>query len=29
MIPAVKLPAGYAMKEINMVVSGICKTCKK
>jgi Fur family ferric uptake transcriptional regulator len=29
MIPAVKLPTGYAMKEINMVVSGTCKTCKK
>jgi Fur family ferric uptake transcriptional regulator len=29
MIPAVKLPVGYAMKEINMVVSGTCKTCKK
>ena len=29
MIPTVKLPAGYAMKEINMVVSGTCKTCKK
>jgi Fur family ferric uptake transcriptional regulator len=29
MIPAVQLPAGYAMKEINMVVSGTCITCKK
>lgn len=28
-VPAVKLPAGYSMKEINMVVSGICKSCKK
>ena len=28
-IPSVKLPAGYSMNEINMVVSGICKTCKK
>lgn len=28
-IPAVKLPSGYSMKEINMVVSGICKSCKK
>lgn len=29
MIPSVKLPSGYSMKEINMVVSGICKSCKK
>lgn len=27
-IPAVNLPKGYTMKEINMVVSGICKSCK-
>ncbi|MEY3432848.1 MAG: hypothetical protein RL131_784 [Bacteroidota bacterium] len=28
-IPDVKLPKGYSMHEINMVVNGICKTCKK
>lgn len=27
-IPAVNLPKGYTMKEINMVVNGICKSCK-
>ena len=27
-IPAVKLPQGYSMKEINMVVTGVCKECK-
>ncbi len=26
-IPAITLPKGYSMKEINMVVNGICKTC--
>ena len=28
-IPPVALPEGYAMKEINMVVNGTCKTCKE
>jgi Fur family ferric uptake transcriptional regulator len=28
-VPSVKLPSGYAMKEINMVVRGVCKTCKQ
>lgn len=28
-IPAVVLPEGYSMKEINMIVNGICKTCKE
>ncbi len=27
-IPPVNLPRGYTMKEINMVVNGICKSCK-
>ncbi len=27
-IPKVQLPKGYTMKEINMVVNGVCKTCK-
>ena len=27
-IPSVNLPRGYTMKEINMVVNGICKSCK-
>jgi Fur family ferric uptake transcriptional regulator len=27
-IPAVNLPKGYTMKEINMVVNGTCKSCK-
>ena len=27
-IPKVQLPKGYTMKEINMVVNGICKTCR-
>ena len=27
-IPPVNLPGGYTMKEINMVVNGICKSCK-
>lgn len=27
-IPAVKLPEGYTLHEINMVVNGICKTCQ-
>jgi Fur family transcriptional regulator, ferric uptake regulator len=27
-IPEVKLPAGYASKQIDVVVSGICKDCK-
>ena len=26
-IPVVKLPEGYMMHEINMVVTGVCKTC--
>ena len=26
-VPAVKLPAGYASKEVNVVVSGLCKEC--
>lgn len=28
-IPAVKLPTGYSTQEINMVVKGICTSCKK
>lgn len=28
-IPSVKLPPGYSMGEINMVVTGICKSCRK
>ena len=28
-IPEVKLPKGYSIHEINMVVNGICKSCKK
>lgn len=28
-IPSVKLPAGYSIGEINMVVTGICKSCRK
>ena len=27
-IPTVKLPIGYRAHEINMIVSGVCKTCK-
>ena len=27
-IPKVQLPKGYTMKEINMVVNGVCKTCR-
>jgi len=27
-IPSVNLPRGYTMKEINMVVNGVCKSCK-
>ena len=27
-IPSVNLPRGYTMMEINMVVNGICKSCK-
>jgi Fur family transcriptional regulator, ferric uptake regulator len=29
MVPTVKLPSGYSIQEINMVVSGICSSCKK
>lgn len=28
-IPSVKLPAGYSINEINMVVTGVCKSCRK
>lgn len=28
-IPSVKLPAGYSVEEINMVVTGVCKSCRK
>ena len=28
-IPEIRLPKGYAMHDINMVVNGICKSCKK
>lgn len=27
-IPKVQLPKGYTMKEINMVVNGVCKSCR-
>jgi Fur family ferric uptake transcriptional regulator len=27
-IPVVKLPDGYLIQEINMVVTGICKSCR-
>ena len=27
-VPPVKLPKGYLMKDINMVVNGTCKKCK-
>ena len=28
-VPLVKLPKGYAMRDINMVVNGTCKECKE
>ena len=28
-IPFVELPAGYSIKQINMIVNGICKNCKE
>lgn len=28
-VPVVKLPSGYSLREINMVVSGTCRSCKK
>lgn len=28
-VPVVKLPIGYSVREINMVVNGTCQTCKK
>jgi Fur family ferric uptake transcriptional regulator len=28
-IPSVKLPTGYSINEINMVVTGVCKSCRK
>ncbi len=27
-VPQVKLPKGYSLKDINMVVNGTCKKCK-
>jgi Fur family ferric uptake transcriptional regulator len=26
-VPAVKLPAGYSSKEVNVIVSGLCEDC--
>ncbi|TAL50409.1 MAG: transcriptional repressor [Chitinophagaceae bacterium] len=28
-IPAVKLPQGYAASNVEIVVNGVCKTCRK
>lgn len=28
-IPSVKLPSGFSTKGINMVVNGVCRSCKK
>ncbi len=28
-IPAIKLPKGYASSQVEMIVSGICRKCKK
>jgi Fur family ferric uptake transcriptional regulator len=28
-VPSVRLPSGFSTRQINMVVNGVCKKCKK